>query len=136
MYKKQKSEACLGSYAISKMEFFATFVNGFQLLTNVTKKSILDITGVLDPPLIYYEYCKSGQSFAPPFPTLLRLQKQLNIFIHQTRDQTAIDLFLFLLVFSSSGEVLSLSALDFYNRRHLHNPHFLSAPFEVVHLFF
>ena len=50
--KKQKSEACLGSYAMSKMEFFVTFINGFQLLTNVTNKSILDYTGVLDPPLI------------------------------------------------------------------------------------
>ena len=128
MYKKKKSEARLGSSAISKMKFFVTFFNDFQLLTNVTKKSILDITGVLDPSLIYCEYCKSGQNLAPPSATLIKLQKQLNIVTHQTRDQTAIDLFLFLLVFSSSGEVLSLSALDFYNRGHLHNPHFLSAP--------
>ena len=112
------------------MKFFVTFVNSFQLLTNVTKKSILDITWVLDPPLIYHEYCESCQNLAPPSPTLLRLQKQLNIVTHQTRDQIAIDLFLFLLVFSSSGEVLSLSALDFYNGGHLHNPHFLSAPLQ------
>ena len=104
MYKKQKSEGCPGSYAISKMKFFVTFVNGFQLLTNVTKKSILDITGVLDPPLIYYEYCESGQNLAPPSPTLLRLQKQLNIVTHQTRDQIAIDLFLFLLVYILQGK--------------------------------
>ena len=75
------------------MKFFTTFANGFQLLTNVTKKSILDITGVLDPSLIYCEYCKSGQNLAPPSATLIKLQKQLNIVTHQTRDQTAIDLF-------------------------------------------
>ena len=34
------------------MEFFVTFLNGFQLLTIVTEKSILDIIGVLEPPLI------------------------------------------------------------------------------------
>ena len=120
-----------------------TFVNGFQLLTNVTKKSILDITGVLDPPLIdtlnykfYHEYCKSGQNLAPPSPSLLSEQSQSNIVNHQTRNETAIDLFLSLLVFSSSGEVLSLLALDFYNRVHLHSPHFFSAPLQVVHPLF
>ena len=35
-----------------KMEFFLTFVNSFHLLTNVTKKCIVDITGVIDAPLI------------------------------------------------------------------------------------
>ena len=86
MYKKQKSEACLGSYTVSKMKSFVTFVNGFQLLTNVTKKSILDITGVLESPLFFYEYREGDQNLAPPSPTLLRLQKQLNIVTHQTRD--------------------------------------------------
>ena len=37
---------------MSKMEFFLTFVNSFHLLTNVTKKCIVDITEVIDPPLI------------------------------------------------------------------------------------
>ena len=59
-----------------------TFVNGFHLLTNVAKKFMLDITAVLDPPLIYYEYCESGQNLAARSPTLLRLQKQLNIVTH------------------------------------------------------
>ena len=139
-YKKQQSEVCLGSYAVSKIDFFITFVNGFQLLTNVTKKCVLAIAGALDPRLtdtqsykFYNEYFKSGQNLAPPSPPLLREQKQLNILTHQTRDQTAIDLFLVLLLFSSSAEVLSLLALDFYNRGHLH---FLSAPLQVVHPLF
>ena len=75
-----------------------------------------------------------AKSFPHPPPTLLREQKQLNFGIHQTRDQTAITLFLFLLVFSSSGEVLSLLALDFDNRGHLDNRHFLSGPLQFVHL--
>ena len=37
--------------ATSKIELFVTSVNGFQPLTNVTKDSILDVTGVLDPYL-------------------------------------------------------------------------------------
>ena len=34
------------------MEFFLTLVNGWNLLTNVTKSSTLDIVGVLDMPLV------------------------------------------------------------------------------------
>ena len=34
--------------ATAKMEFFVALVNGWKPLTNVTKSSILDITGVLD----------------------------------------------------------------------------------------
>ena len=37
--------------ATSKMERFVITVNGFQLLTIITKRSILDITAALDPPL-------------------------------------------------------------------------------------
>ena len=37
--------------AISKMERFVIIVNGFQLLTIITKRSILDVAAVLDPPL-------------------------------------------------------------------------------------
>ena len=33
------------------MEVFVTLVKDFQLLTNVTKNSILDVAGVLDMPL-------------------------------------------------------------------------------------
>ena len=37
--------------ATSKMERFAIIVNGLQPLTIVTKRSILDVAAVLDPPL-------------------------------------------------------------------------------------
>ena len=38
--------------ATSKMECFVIRVNGFQPLTNITKRSILDVAAGLDPPLI------------------------------------------------------------------------------------
>ena len=38
--------------ATSSMERFVIIVNGFQLLTIITKRSILDVTTVLDPPLV------------------------------------------------------------------------------------
>ena len=38
--------------ATSKMERFVTIVNGFQPLTIITKRSILDVAAALDPPLI------------------------------------------------------------------------------------
>ena len=37
--------------ATSKMERFVITVNGFQPLTIITKRSILDVAVVLDPPL-------------------------------------------------------------------------------------
>ena len=37
--------------AISKMERFVIIVNGFQPLTIITKRSILDVAAVLDPSL-------------------------------------------------------------------------------------
>ena len=37
--------------ATSKMECFVIIVNGFQPLTIITKRSILDVATVLDPPL-------------------------------------------------------------------------------------
>ena len=41
--------------AISKMKVYVVlFVCGLQPLTNVTKNSILGVTGVLDPPLELY----------------------------------------------------------------------------------
>ena len=36
----------------SKMERFVIIVNGFQPLTIITKRSILDVAAALDPPLI------------------------------------------------------------------------------------
>ena len=38
-----------------KIERFVTIVNGFQPLTIVTKRSILDVAAVPDPPLILME---------------------------------------------------------------------------------
>ena len=38
--------------ATSKMERFVIIANGFQPLTIITKRSILDVAAVLDPPLM------------------------------------------------------------------------------------
>ena len=38
--------------ATSKMEHFVIILNGFQLLTLITKRSILNVAAVLDPPLL------------------------------------------------------------------------------------
>ena len=38
--------------ATSKVEHFMIIVNGFQPLTIITKSSTLDVTAVLDPPLV------------------------------------------------------------------------------------
>ena len=40
------------------MERFVIIVNGFQPLTIITKRSILDVAAVLDPPLEPYEGIK------------------------------------------------------------------------------
>ena len=45
--------------ATSKMERFVIIVNGWKPLTIITKRSILDVAAVLDPPLNvspYYKY--------------------------------------------------------------------------------
>ena len=39
--------------ATSKMERFVIIVNGFQPLTIITKRSILDVAAALDPPLLH-----------------------------------------------------------------------------------
>ena len=36
------------------MELFVIIVNGFQLLTIITKRSILDVAAALDPPLVLF----------------------------------------------------------------------------------
>ena len=38
--------------ATSKMEHFVIMINGFQPLTIITKRSIKDVTAVLDSPLV------------------------------------------------------------------------------------
>ena len=41
--------------ATSKMERFVIIVNGFQPLTIITKRSILNVAAVLDPPLSTFQ---------------------------------------------------------------------------------
>ena len=38
--------------ATSKMELFVIIVNGWKPLTIITRRSILDVAAVLDPPLL------------------------------------------------------------------------------------
>ena len=45
--------------ATSKIERFVIIVNGFQPLTIITKRSILGVAAVLDPPLVK-AYCSSN----------------------------------------------------------------------------
>ena len=40
--------------ATSKMERFVIIVNGWKPLTIITKRSILDVAGALNPPLQIY----------------------------------------------------------------------------------
>ena len=55
--------------AASKMERFVIIVNGFQPLTIITKRSILDVAAVLDPPLEFrytsYEFESTIYEFKP-----------------------------------------------------------------------
>ena len=46
-----KSRGGSRTAATFKMERFVIIVNGFQLITIITKRSILDVAAVLDPPL-------------------------------------------------------------------------------------
>ena len=60
--------------ATSKMEHFVIIVKGFQLLTIIPKRSILDVAAILDPPLvtaiadkkIVSVFCVSGVLCSPP----------------------------------------------------------------------
>ena len=63
--------------ATSKMEHFVTIVNCFQLLTIITKSSILDCAAVLDPPLTgmmefirYWKYDQGKISYRSSRPEL------------------------------------------------------------------
>ena len=51
--------------ATSKMERFVILVNGFQPLTIITKRSILDVAAALDPPLplVFYFDKMTTQTF-------------------------------------------------------------------------
>ena len=60
--------------ATSKMEHFVIIVKGFQLLTIIPTRSILDVAAILDPPLvtaiadkkIVSVFCVSGVLCSPP----------------------------------------------------------------------
>ena len=59
MFLQLSQDKCRGgsrNAATSKMERFVTIVNGFQPLTIITMRSILDVAAVLDPPLEWYFY--------------------------------------------------------------------------------
>ena len=55
--------------AASKMECFVIIVNGWKPLTIITKRSILDVAGVLDPPLsiflLQYSFCGGIEHLYP-----------------------------------------------------------------------
>ena len=52
---KQRAES--GPAATSNMARFVIIVNGFQLLSIITKHSILNVAAALDPPLKSSLYC-------------------------------------------------------------------------------
>ena len=59
MFLQLSQDKCRGgsrNAATSKMERFVTIVNGFQPLTIITMRSILDVAAVLDPLLQWYFY--------------------------------------------------------------------------------
>ena len=45
--------------ATSEMERFVVIANGWKPLTIITKRTILDVAAVIDPPLIQFIFCKS-----------------------------------------------------------------------------
>ena len=51
-----RSQRRIRTAATSKMERFVIIVNGFQSLTIITKRSVLDVAAALDPPLVSLEY--------------------------------------------------------------------------------
>ena len=53
-YMMSRGRGGSSTAATSKMEPFVIIVNGFWPLTIITKRSILDVAAVLDPPLTGY----------------------------------------------------------------------------------
>ena len=49
--------------ATSKMERFVIIVNGFKPLTVITKRSILDVSAALHPPLVIALHCNTTNLF-------------------------------------------------------------------------
>ena len=63
--------------ATSKMKLFVIIVNGFQPLTIITKRSILYVAAVLDPPLISSEI-NLVHTFPHELPSELRFRILVN----------------------------------------------------------
>ena len=63
--------------ATSKMERFLIIVNGFEPLTIITKRSILDVVAVLDPPLVS-AVCEKSLSKKFPGNCCYTLQQALH----------------------------------------------------------
>ena len=60
------------------MELFVTIVNGFQPLTIITKRSILDIAAALDPPLgieIDQQYLSNVSNISDPVEKAIKKYK-------------------------------------------------------------
>ena len=70
--------------ATSKMEHFVTIVNGFQPLTIIKKRSILDVAAVLDPPLDCYDFQDSIKNRV--LPATIKACVRYFIKIHYTSD--------------------------------------------------
>ena len=65
--------------ATSKMERFVIIVNGFKPLTIITKRSILDVAAVLDPPLMSQTSpCKLEYILNPIYPSKDKDIKKVN----------------------------------------------------------
>ena len=62
--------------ATSKMERSVIIVIGFQLLTTITKRSILDAAAALDPPLLFdlQGCCLQQRSYLPHMNGVVRLK--------------------------------------------------------------
>ena len=66
-YSKSSLRSGSRAAALSKMEHFVIIDSGFQPLTIITKRSILDVAAALDPPLT------------------LRQKKKASVDLHLTR---------------------------------------------------
>ena len=68
------------------MECFVIIVNGFQQLTIITKRSILDVAAVLDPPLLFigtYFWSQFWKQFFTCFLELLTITMQAGMYFNE-----------------------------------------------------
>ena len=62
------------------MERFVIIVNGFQPLTIITKRSILDVPAVLDPPLNTMKAISNSSLLKRPMLLLSLVKSTIDIF--------------------------------------------------------